>query len=370
MVSIINGENISTFKPKIEQAISLGNISSVGVQTWGDIRVKLNQVAILLERDLIENKENGLSARNKINSILSGPKWAYGMDLAFDFVNGRAWKNKIDDMNTLISDIWSGGLVKTSTGYINVATNVLARSTLGLQTVPTRTNLFLNSAAPVTQSVPVVNGTVYTISVIGAGTVTLTGAGTGVASMGVPITITAVGTSLTTTITNLVTYVQVEAGSFATPPIITAGTPVTRTGNVTTLSLPITAQEGISGILTVDTLGFNSNDLPIILGINPATKLAQTIMEVSNEIPIAVGLKTIVFAASPGYAKIRVLGDVNSTTAINPNYDTGIVSLSIGGNGFDTSNNLYAIYKNLGLKFGVQNNTTFDEVYTMATLIV
>lgn len=99
---------------------------------------------------------------------------------------------------------------------------------------PERTNLFLNSNAPVTQNITVSNATVYTVSVRGIGTVTLTDAATGsitgADSEGDSITVTTASTNLICTIsgTSGTVYVQVEAGSTATSPIITAGASVTR----------------------------------------------------------------------------------------------------------------------------------------------
>lgn len=92
---------------------------------------------------------------------------------------------------------------------------------------PQRTNLFLNSFAPVTQTITVVNGSIYTVSIKG-GTATLSGAGTGSATTGSNRTFTASSTSLTVTITGSPEWCQVELGSFATSIITTTGAAVTR----------------------------------------------------------------------------------------------------------------------------------------------
>jgi len=99
---------------------------------------------------------------------------------------------------------------------------------------PQATNIFLNSNAPATQAVTVANATVYTISIRGIGVVTLSGAATGVItgtnSEGSSLTVTTSSTSLIVTVSGLsgTVYVQVETGSAATSPIITAGSAVTR----------------------------------------------------------------------------------------------------------------------------------------------
>ncbi|RWP06708.1 hypothetical protein [Mesorhizobium sp.] len=82
-------------------------------------------------------------------------------------------------------------------------------------------NLFLNSGAPVTQNVTTLTNATYQVLVTGAGTVTLTNAGTGVASAGSPVSFTAGSGLLTCTVAGGPTTVQVvrtpvDAGYVAT----------------------------------------------------------------------------------------------------------------------------------------------------------
>jgi hypothetical protein len=108
---------------------------------------------------------------------------------------------------------------------------------------PQRTNLFLNSFAPVTQSITVVNGTIYTVSISG-GTATLSGAGTGSATTGTDRTFTASGTTLTVTITGSPIWCQVEAGGFSTSPIATTGATATRVGDYYSIANPVVSNKG------------------------------------------------------------------------------------------------------------------------------
>lgn len=93
---------------------------------------------------------------------------------------------------------------------------------------PQRTNIFLNSLTPATQTITLTSGSIYTVSVGSGGTAALSGAGSGTASAGSPVTFTASSTSLTVTISGTPSYCQVEPGSFATSVIETTDLQATR----------------------------------------------------------------------------------------------------------------------------------------------
>lgn len=103
-----------------------------------------------------------------------------------------------------------------------------------------RSNVFLNSGAPVTQTITLATGK-FTIWVNGsgsaavtAGTATLTGAGT--ATNGSPVTINiSVGGTIIVTITGSLQHVQAEAGAGGTSAIITVGASANRTADIFTL---------------------------------------------------------------------------------------------------------------------------------------
>jgi len=86
----------------------------------------------------------------------------------------------------------------------------------GVLIEPQRTNLFLTPEAPVTQTVPVVSGTKYTVSIKGTGSVVLSDAGAGTVIEGSDVTITAGSTSLVCTVSGTVDLAQVESGIFST----------------------------------------------------------------------------------------------------------------------------------------------------------
>jgi len=95
---------------------------------------------------------------------------------------------------------------------------------------PAATNLFLNSDAPVTQTITVVSGTKYTVWGTGVGSVILSGAGTGTVTANNAVIFTASSTALICTVVSMLTM-QVEAGTGATSYIPTTGAPISRTAD-------------------------------------------------------------------------------------------------------------------------------------------
>ena len=106
------------------------------------------------------------------------------------------------------------------------------------------TNLFLNSRAAATQNFSV-TAQAYTLSFIGTGTITLSGASTAGPLVGtgannrVSLTFTPSAGTLTLTVSGTMDLVQLETGTVATSPIITAGATVTRAAD--NLSVPTSA---------------------------------------------------------------------------------------------------------------------------------
>jgi hypothetical protein len=122
----------------------------------------------------------------------------------------------------------------------------------GYSNWPARTNLFLNSNTPVTQGITT-TAQAYTISVLGTGDVTVSGAAAGTATEGAPLTVTATAGTLTCTVTGTLSRVQAEAGAFASPWIETLATTVTRAA--TNLTNPLTLAPQLQLVVIPATTG-------------------------------------------------------------------------------------------------------------------
>lgn len=119
---------------------------------------------------------------------------------------------------------------------------------------PAATNLFLNNRAAVTQNVSV-TAQAYTLSFFGTGTITLSGASTAGPLVGtgandrVSLTFTPSAGTLTLTVSGTMDLVQIETGTVATSPIITAGATVTRGADQPTI--PTSAFPNVQAAITL-----------------------------------------------------------------------------------------------------------------------
>lgn len=131
--------------------------------------------------------------------------------------------------------------------YAQFANNVpRIRPGTGLWAEEARTNLFLNSGVPVTQSIAVAIGATYSVSAVGAGSVTMSGAFTGTALQGTNVSGTALTTTLTVTtagVTGTFVSVQVENNSLINSSVATGAQTVTNSGTSTCTS----GTYGVSG---------------------------------------------------------------------------------------------------------------------------
>jgi hypothetical protein len=124
---------------------------------------------------------------------------------------------------------------------------------------PAATNLIIGSEVPSNQSVTVVDATQYTLSVRG-GSATAEGQ---TATLGNPVTVTSVGTSMSITF-NTATQAQIEIGAVATSYIKTIGAPVTRLAD--DLSFPIAILNDDSGAIVISVRSDDYQNIGTVLG--------------------------------------------------------------------------------------------------------
>lgn len=315
-----------------------------------------------------------------------GPAWMTGMNLGWDFVRDQYFLGATTFTDTHAQTIYA----KNSAGvYSPFAANVLTRTDLGLQTIWTRTNLFLNSFAVATQTVTVVSSTTYTVSITGSGSITLSGAGTGTVTAGNPVTFTAGTTSLTCTVTGSPSTCNVEAGTFASPPIQTAGTSVTVNGNQQTIALGSLASGGVAGIIQFNMIqptvsGTSTRQLEIndgtannfitmfrrnLTGNFAITAATGAVSQgtVDSGVTFAAGVFTLAFAAGPGYLQMQVVGYAEPASSGLASYPP-VTTASPAGQGFSAGINSYQLTRKLALKFGPQNASTFAAAFAAAQL--
>lgn len=174
---------------------------------------------------------------------------AAGLD--YDFQNGRYYQSGLasgigPSQLLTVSRASSGtNLLPTSASgyaYATFGSNIARITpTLGLLVEEARTNQLLNSTAPATLTTGSLANATYTLWVNGTGTATMssgtaTGCGTGVASQGVSVSFTTSGAAGTCTVTvaGSLNAFQLEAGTFGTSLIVTAGVTAVRAADIVT----------------------------------------------------------------------------------------------------------------------------------------
>lgn len=197
------------------------------------------------------------SAFDLLPAINSAPYWVLRgqgvpATIDFDFANGRYYQagqplGASPSQLVTVSRASTGtNLLPTSisgAAYVTFGSGVLRTTPgLGLLVEEARTNLLLNSAAPVTQTTASLGTGSYTLWVNGSGTATPSGGtatitGAAAASNGTPntFTVTVAGTVVVTKTGSLNAF-QLESGAFGTSLVVTAGATATRAADVVTVT--------------------------------------------------------------------------------------------------------------------------------------
>lgn len=116
----------------------------------------------------------------------------------------------------------------------------------GLLLEGARTNLLVDPAAPATQGITV-TAVEHALSMVGAGSVTLSGVGSGTATAAAPLVFTPTAGTLTVTPSGDVSKFQCEVGGFASGWVDGARTTPKTIATVTDLGLPDTLVNNVSG---------------------------------------------------------------------------------------------------------------------------
>lgn len=172
-------------------------------------------------------------------------------DVLFDFLQNYT-AGVLDNRLTFARAATTAGGAATDSVYTDAAgssfntfgTNVPRLTSRGLLREVSRTNLLLNSAAPVTQTTGSLGAANYTLWIVGTGSATSSagtavGTGFGVATAGVPnvVTITNAGTVIVT-LAGSVDRFQLEAGSSPSSFIQTVGATSNRPVDICYIAMP------------------------------------------------------------------------------------------------------------------------------------
>lgn len=207
-----------------------------------------------------------------------GARWVLsGASIDMDFANGRYFGGLLASLLSTSRASSGTDLLPSSVSGFAYSTfaNTILRITpgLGLLIEEARTNVLLNSTAPVTQTTGSLATGTYTLWVNGsgsaavsAGTATITGAGS--ATNGAPITfvVTVAGT-VTVTKTGSLNAFQLELGAFGTSLVVTAGASATRAADVATFTGALLAVfNGTSGSALLQTSATpNAANFPFLM---------------------------------------------------------------------------------------------------------
>ncbi len=206
----------------------------------------------------------------------------------------------------------AGALVEAAINESRFDHNPATLRPRGLRIEPASTNLLLNSATLSTQNVTV-TAVAHTISFLGTGSITLSGAATGTlngtgANNLVSLTFTPSAGALTVTVSGSVLEGQLELGDVATSRIRTAGTAVTRAADVAQIPLTSFNFNAAQGTLLVEFefAGVSGNQSIVILD-NGATSNRFRLRQIST------GTFWVVTTASSDVAAINFSGGAANT---------------------------------------------------------
>lgn len=254
------------------------------------------------------------------------PSWQLaGSTVDLDFANTRYFGGTLSGLITFTRSSSKTNLRPSSPSgfaYSTFSSNVPAITPgLGILIESSRTNLFLNSTAPTTQTITLPATGSYTLWVngsgsaaIAAGTATITGAGTATNGTSVTINCTVVGT-VTVTVTGSLNAAQLESGTFGTSLVVTSGTTASRSDDVALAA---------SSLLTT----FKGSAASIVVRSGPSPNLGAFPRIVGSQVT-AQGLP---FVGSGG-TSLGIYNGSSSLTATGGNIATASTKIGVSWSG-------------------------------------
>lgn len=223
----------------------------------------------------------------------------------------------------------AGTAFKRDGSFSQFLANVPRETNAGITIEEARTNYFLNSQAPVTQTITVNTAQGWVLNVIGSGSATVaagtaTGSGFGTATAGSPVsfTITGAGT-VTVTISGSPSQVDVQQGvtvtAYALTPIITGGATAARGADSATVDGLASLLSGQFTVFVEAALTAADSQSRILLDVNDSGTTNRVTMsrDTTNNgaIIVASGGVTQANPTLPGKTGARVLKMATALTA-------------------------------------------------------
>lgn len=377
------------------------------------------------------------------------PGWMTGMDLGWDFTQNVQYSGATNPTDTHSATIYAQSAAGVWSPF---AANTLVRTDLGLQTVPTRTNLVVRSndqsnaawvitggasvgapvlspsggtdAYPITFAASSAAGLTQNLTGVAAST-TYTASlwvrclsGTELVRLKVwdntsdkfssNITVTTAWQRFTFTLTTgatvptspnieirnasdglartvLVYQAQLEAGAFASPPIVTTSSSATVNGNQQVVDLTGRLGSGVGGILQFNPLAFADNQRPVMISdqsennqirldyfsgnLRIVVLAAGALQAATTVATAATGNQTIAFAVGTNFIKARLVGASDTSATTTATFPSAMTTFGVGGQGYAATQNTYQLTRRLALRFGAQNASTFADLFAKATIL-
>lgn len=169
-----------------------------------------------------------------------------------------------------------------------------------------------------------------------------------------------------------------------TPPIITSGAAVTRTGNRQVIDLTGRLAQGVAGFIKADMKGTGANYIKVLRFYDAADPSSRADLYYVNGflfwdialVGVSQGAISIgafptgafkaAFAVGPNYLIARLVGGSTPAADTVVTFPTSMNRMAIGGVGASATEISYMMTQKLDLKFGPVDQSVFDAMYALA----